>query len=164
MFHVKHFFDFFFFVFLLREILISVCTNTHIHRCGIDLTGLRPFKLPHTRGDPLVNPPEGLCGAGDSATHDYDNLVDYLSRDKGRSGLYFSPYYKIQFCSIQPKPQIWAKAQVVKRLSRGINSPISCSELSPRNTGSAGPSGSHEGPPSCGRGCKGEGNALPFDY
>ena len=138
MFHVKHFFDFFFFVFLLREILISVCTNTHIHRCGIDLTGLRPFKLPHTRGDPLVNPPEGLCGAGDSATHDYDNLVDYLSRDKGRSGLYFSPYYKIQFCSIQPKPQIWAKAQVVKRLSRGINSPISCSELSPRNTGPAG--------------------------
>jgi len=110
MFHMKHFFDFFFFVFLLREILISVCTNTHIHRCGIDLTGLRPFKLPHTRGDSLVNPPEGLCGARDSATHDYDNLVDYLSRDKGRSGLYFSPYYKIQFCSIQPKPQKWAKA------------------------------------------------------
>ena len=141
------------------------CRHTNLRlKSYTFLTGLRPFKLPHTRGDPLVNPPEGLCGAGDSATHDYDNLVDYLSRDKGRSGLYFSPYYKIQFCSIQPKPQIWAKAQVVKRRSRGINSPISCSELSPRNTESAGPSGSHEGPPSCRRGCKGEGNALPFDY
>ncbi len=35
----------------------------HIMRRVIDLTGLRPFKLPHTRGEPLVNPPEGLCGA-----------------------------------------------------------------------------------------------------
>ena len=86
-------------------------TIIYIHLYEIDLAGLRPSNPPHTRGDPLVNPPEGLCGAGDSATCDYDNLVDYLSRDKGRNGLYFSPYYRVKSLRCEnPNPQKWAKA------------------------------------------------------
>ena len=86
------------------------CTIVFVYRYGIVLAGLRPSKPPHTRGEPLVNPPEGLCGAGDSATHDYDNLVDYLSRDKGRSNLYFSPFYRVT-CLLchNPAPQKWVK-------------------------------------------------------
>ena len=86
-------------------------TIIYIHLYEIALAGLRPSNPPHTRGDPLVNPPEGLCGAGDSATCDYDNLVDYLSRDKGRNGLYFSPYYRVKRLRCEnPNPQKWAKA------------------------------------------------------
>ena len=67
-------------------------TIIYIHLYEIDLAGLRPSNPPHTRGDPLVNPPEGLCGAGDSATCDNDNFGDYLSRVKGYYSLSFSQF------------------------------------------------------------------------
>ena len=47
----------------MREFLAAACAITTVHRRVICLTGLCPFKLPHTRGEPLVNPPKRLCGA-----------------------------------------------------------------------------------------------------
>ena len=40
------------------------CAIVFIHRHGMDLAGRCPSNPPHTRGEPLVNPPEGPCGAG----------------------------------------------------------------------------------------------------
>ena len=79
------------------------CSIVFIHRYGIDLAGLRPSKPPHTRGEPLVNPPEGLCGAGYSATCDCVCLDDYLSRDKGFSGLYISQVTELIVSVAKPK-------------------------------------------------------------
>ena len=66
------------------------------------MTGLRPFKLPHEGLRPLDPCCERPCGAGDSATHDYDNLINNLSRDKGCSDLYFSQITMLNICSAKP--------------------------------------------------------------
>ena len=97
------------------------CTIVFIHRYGIDLAGLRPSKPPHTRGEPLVNPPEGLCGAGDSATHDYNNSNDYLSRAEGLDSLKFShmTWSGSHLSRRNPNPQKWAKVKVIKSLTAG---------------------------------------------
>ena len=96
------------------------CTIVYIYRYGIVLAGLRPSNPPHTRGEPLVNPPEGLCGAGDSATCDCDCFGDYLSRVKAHSGLNFSPYYRVRCLRCEnPNPQKWAKVEVIKSLIAG---------------------------------------------
>ncbi len=92
-----------------------------IHHCvtikgeGVTL----PFVSPPTRGRALATP-QGLCGAGDSATHDKNNLSDSISRVKGRSGLYFNPYYRVKYLLREnPIPQQWAKAEVIKGFSAG---------------------------------------------
>ena len=68
-----------------------------VYHCVIILAGRCPRhspvdcdEPPHTKGEPLVNPPEGLCGAGDSATCIYDDLTNGLSRAKGCNNLKFS--------------------------------------------------------------------------
>ena len=62
MFHVKHFFGFIFSFSLAKNLAVAYTIICNLLP-ATDLTGLRPFKLPHTRGEPLVNPPERLCGA-----------------------------------------------------------------------------------------------------
>ncbi len=56
------------------------------------------------RGAPLVNPPEGPCGAGESATSKCDNFDGYLSRDKGCNDLYFSQITKSNVCAAKSNP------------------------------------------------------------
>ena len=82
----------------------------HIMRRVIDLTGLRPFKLPHTRGEPLVNPPGRALRSQDSATCDYDNSNDFFSRDKGYSNLNFSPFLRVWVFVVYTLNSVtWAK-------------------------------------------------------
>ena len=50
--------------YFLQKVLILAYTVAIAYRCVIILAGLRPSNPPHTRGKPLVNPPEGPCGAG----------------------------------------------------------------------------------------------------
>ena len=77
---------------------------TTIHHYEIDLEGRRPSNPPHTRGEPLVNPPKGPCGAGESATNKCDNFDGYLSRDKGCNDLYFSQITKSNVCAAKTNP------------------------------------------------------------
>ena len=106
--------------FFWRKVLMLAYTIAIAYRCIIILAGLRPSNPPHTRGEPLVNPPKGLCGAGDSAVKVQNNLSDSLSRDKGHSGLYFSPYYRVKCLRREnPTPQKWAKVEVIKSFNAG---------------------------------------------
>ncbi len=89
--------------------MVLMLDYTTIHHYEIDLEGRRPRhspvdcdEPPHTRGEPLVNPPEGPCGAGESATSKCDNFDGYLSRDRGCSDLYFSQVTELNVCAAKP--------------------------------------------------------------
>ena len=69
-------------------------TTFYIHLHLSDLAGLRPSNPPHTRGEPLVNPPKRPCGAEDSAVKEKNNFRIRSSREQAFDNLYFSPFLR----------------------------------------------------------------------
>ena len=79
----------------MREFLAAACAITTVHRRVICLTGLRPFKLPHTRGEPLVNPPKRLCGARIPRRKKRITLGFVHPAKKALDNFDFSPFLRI---------------------------------------------------------------------
>ena len=110
-----------------------------------------PPDPPPTRGRSLVAPRKGLRARYSAVKGKY-NFRIRSSREKAFNNFDISPFLRVLVAAAQTYSYSVkrAKAEAVKRLSRGMNCPISYSEILPRNPGSAEPfRGIHKGLSPC---------------
>ena len=94
LFHVKHFFGFFFLFFLLRKVLISACTIVCIHRYEDFMQGRCPCNP--ARGVPPLVPLLRALRGQDSAVKVQNILSGSLSRDQALDDFDFSPFLRVR--------------------------------------------------------------------
>ena len=106
---------------------------------------------PPTRGRSLVAPQKGLRARYSAVKGKY-NFRICSSREKALNNFDISPVLQVLVAAAQTYSNSvkWAKAEAAKRLSRGINYPISSPKLLPRNLWPAEPfRGIHKGLSPC---------------